>query len=162
MARCEKLSDACYEWVQTFNAIPYGVIEKLLKLDVDDVIEITPPSKYDRVYIFGDEYEDQRGEIIQTQYDNENDLYLIRLDDSGEEVVVSSNDFDVERESFLPMWGTLWTFSDGCDEEWANGKYLGPHLQEMADCGFRIYAVCRANAFKTIRLDCHAVSRITY
>ena len=32
------------------------------------------------------------------------------------------------------MWGTMWQFSDSCDNWW-----LENHLNEMADCGFRIY-----------------------
>lgn len=35
---------------------------------------------------------------------------------------------------FFPMWGTMWTFGDKFDEEWAYS-----HLEEMAECGFRIY-----------------------
>lgn len=56
-----------------------------------------------------------------------------------EEITPYDDDWDEDLESQFPMWGTMWSFSDPCDEEWANGEYLGPHLKEMMDCGFRIY-----------------------
>lgn len=32
------------------------------------------------------------------------------------------------------MWGNVWTFGEWLDKEWAE-----EHLQEISDCGFRIY-----------------------
>lgn len=69
----ETIKEATQEWVNGFNAIPQGVIEKLMKNDFDEVTEITPPSMYDRVSIFGDEWAGQSGEIIETKYDGEDD-----------------------------------------------------------------------------------------
>ena len=34
----------------------------------------------------------------------------------------------------FPAWGTMWAFDDICDIEWCQG-----HLEEMKECGFRIY-----------------------
>lgn len=135
------IRDAAHEWVERFNAIPYGIVEKLMdRYGMDmEVIEITPPCLHDRVYITGDEWADQQGEIVETKYDGEDDLYLVKLDTSDEEVVVSRNDFDVENDDYLPMWGTMWTFGEQIDEDWLLGTFCEPHLQEMADCGFRIY-----------------------
>lgn len=42
----------------------------------------------------------------------------------------------MERDDYLPMWGTLWAFSDGFDKEWLDDP---DNLQAMANCGFRIY-----------------------
>lgn len=52
---------------------------------------------------------------------------------------ITPMDEDEEFDTPFPMWGTMWAFDDSADQEWANGEYLGPHLKEMADCGFRIY-----------------------
>lgn len=49
-------------------------------------------------------------------------------------MTVSSDEFDVERDDVLPMWGTMWAFEDRCDINW-----LEDDLQAVADCGFRIY-----------------------
>ena len=127
------LTEACHEWVNGFNAIPQSL---LCKLDPDELYEITPPCAGDQAYIYFGEHQYEYGEVVRK---NEEDSYVIQLDNSGENVSINKDDFEVQRESYLPMWGTMWTFGDNIDEEWANGEYLGPHLQEMADCGFRIY-----------------------
>ncbi len=63
-----------------------------------------------------------------------------KLLDAGEEISEITPYKDGEEPyAFLPVWGWMWTFGDGIDEEWATGEYLGPHIQEMADCGFRLY-----------------------
>lgn len=35
---------------------------------------------------------------------------------------------------FLPMWGTMWTFGESLDEDWARGN-----IEIMQSCGFRVY-----------------------
>ena len=35
---------------------------------------------------------------------------------------------------FLPMWGWIWQMTDICDTDW-----LENNLEEVAECGFRIY-----------------------
>lgn len=140
--------EACRAWVQEFDAIPQSVIEKLMTAYYDDGIgepieEITPPALYDRVNIFDDEWSGMSGEIIETEIDGEADLYMIKLDhkdDEGrDEVVVSSDCFDVIREDELPMWGTMWAFGDSIDNDWLGGMFGENNIQKMADAGFRIY-----------------------
>ena len=36
------IREAATEWVYGFNAVPTAVVEKLMRLDPDDVREITP------------------------------------------------------------------------------------------------------------------------
>ena len=69
---------------------------------------------------------------------DENDsLYDIRVDGKDDVVIVlDRNDFEVQNDDYLPMWGTMWSFGDSADEYWL--EKLGG-LQIMADCGFRIY-----------------------
>lgn len=55
--KCETISDAAHRWVGEFNAIPQILIAKLIKLDPDEVYEITPPGSGDQVYIMFGEYE---------------------------------------------------------------------------------------------------------
>ena len=132
------IRDAARQWVESMSHIPYGICEKLLELGGPDAIEeITPPSKYDRVYVYEPpEGCSNDGEVI--RYLSEDDAYEILLD-SGETVRMDAEDFEVERDGYLPMWGTLWAFGDSIDNEWLRGEYLGNGLQAMADCGFRIY-----------------------
>lgn len=127
--------DAAHEWVREFNAFPYGMIEKLMDNNPDEWEEITKPSAGDRVYVYdvpeGYSYE---GEIH--NYDMESDLYFVEPDE-GEMLSVERDDFEVERDGRLPMWGTLWQFGDSADDYWL--EEMGG-LQIMSDCGFRIYS----------------------
>lgn len=125
--------DATREWVKEFNAIPYAICEKLLRLDYDELYEVTPPAVGDTVCVWNDEYNGKYGEIVESKYDGENDLYLIGFPDDTD-AVLSRDEFETQPDGVLPMWGTLWSFGDSCDNWW-----LEDHLQEMADCGFRIY-----------------------
>ena len=140
--KCETISDAAHRWVGEFNAIPQILIVKLIKLDPDEVYEITPPGRGDQVYIMFGEYEGKYGNIIGLhdcgENEDENDsLYDIRVDGKDDVVIVlDRNDFEVQHDDYLPMWGTMWSFGDTADEYWL--EKLGG-LQIMADCGFRIY-----------------------
>ena len=59
-------------------------------------------------------------------------------------VIMKMQEFDVdsvyelttpdEYDDFLPMWGTMWTFGESLDEDWAR-----ENIQIMQDCGFRVY-----------------------
>lgn len=130
------IREAAQHWVSSFNAIPYAVCEKLLQVSCEELHEVTPPSKNDRVSIHSGEHAGEYGMIIQSCYDDEDDLYLIELDGSDEDAILSIDEFDVEQDSFLPMWGTLWAFDGSIDNWWLEEK---GGLQAMADCGFRIY-----------------------
>lgn len=121
-------SDAAHEWVREFNAIDRGIIEKLMSIDIDDWQEVTMPCVGDRVYCFDSV---TYGEIV----DIDNNDYTISLDD-GTEITLSISDFEVERYDLLPMWGTMWSFGDGLDDEWLS-DYDGIKL--MSECGFRIF-----------------------
>lgn len=50
------------------------------------------------------------------------------------QTIVDYYDVDFEQDGWLPMWGTLWTFGESLDEEWAREN---PEL--LAQCGFRIF-----------------------
>lgn len=137
------IEEATREWVREMNAIPYELISKIAQMDIDSLHEITTPSKGDRVYVYdlletnidGTEYEtdDDYGEII--GYDEETEEYIIELD-SGASIICKMDNFEVERDDFLPIWGTLWTFGDSCDNYWLENK---EGIRKMSECGFRIY-----------------------
>lgn len=128
----DTIKEATQAWVREMNAVPMGVVEKLMGEDYEGVQEITPPARYDRITIFSGEYNGESGEI--EAYDGETEMYVVNLD-NGETVQIEENEFDREDYGGLPMWGTMWAFGDSCDNWWLeNGG-----LQLMADCGFRIY-----------------------
>ena len=132
------IREAAEAWVHEFNAIPQSVVEKLIEAG-DEIDEVTPPAVGD--YVIVTDYADyrwQHGEIVR-RISTDEDLYLIRMDSDGKEIEVYADDFEVEHDGSLPMWGTMWAFGDTIDNDWLDGTYCESGLQTMADCGFRIY-----------------------
>lgn len=129
------IEDAAREWVREMNAFPYDMIEKLMNADYDGWHEVTTPCRDDRVYVYDlpDGCEEHMGEIENCLVDA--DVYLIDLDD-GTAVEVAKDDFEVDRDSCLPMWGTLWSFGDSADDYWLEEL---DGIEQMSKCGFRIY-----------------------
>ena len=131
------INDAAHEWVGEFNAIPQGMIEKLMAVYPDDWTEVTTPAYGDRVYVYD---ESEYGEIENIREPSDDDdidevLYEITLD-NGNKVFCKRDNFEVEYDSLLPMWGTMWSFGDSADYYWLE-EYDGIRL--MSECGFRIY-----------------------
>lgn len=131
------INEAAHQWVGEFNAIPRGMIEKLMLAYPEDWSEITAPVRGDVVDVCNlpDKVNmlDSIGKI--RSYDAESDLYCIELDD-GTLVSCCESDFQVLREDILPSWSTMWSFSDSADYGWLS-DYDG--TQKMSECGFRIF-----------------------
>ena len=126
--RYASIYDAVHAWVSEMVSLPLSVAEKLKSLDEDDFEEFTPPVRGDCVYFpFGGD----EGEVV--RYDPASGRYLVRMN-GGYLKSAAEDEIEVYREEFFPMWGTLWSFSDPCDIRWGE-----EHLQQMADCGFRLY-----------------------
>lgn len=129
--------EATREWIKEMDAIQYGIIEALMRADPDSWHEVTAPRPGLRVYVYEVPEEldtlEHGGEI--RSYNEESELYCIELDD-GKLVSVSVDDFEVEYDGALPMWGTLWSFKDSADDYWLE-EYDGIRL--MSECGFRVY-----------------------
>ena len=125
--------EAAEKWVGEFNAIPQGMIEALWthagEYEGAGWQEVTTPRIGDHVF----HYPSQRsGEIVGTTAERKQ--YMLDLD--GETVFSSPDDLTVERHDVLPMWGTMWSFGDRCDEYWLEGE---DGIQIMSDHGFRVY-----------------------
>lgn len=136
----DTIEQAARAWVETFNRIPMGIVEKLMKAadyEDDAFREVTPPAKYDRVSVWRGDHSGDDGEIVDRG--SEPDTFLVRLDTTGETVTLDDGDFEVRHDDYLPMWGTMWAFGDSIDNDWLSGEFGTDGLQLMADCGFRIY-----------------------
>lgn len=83
---------------------------------------------------------DKYGTIIGEEDDGDDNevLYLVQFG-SGDEMILHENQFVVERKTIFPAWKTMWAFSEGIDREWLEGRYTESAIQEMANCGFRVY-----------------------
>lgn len=121
--------DAAEEWVNEFNAIQTDMIDELMQNNPEDWCEITVPSVGDRVYVYD---ESASGEVVKCSEDK----YVVRLDPNGKEVAYGEDDFEIEYETRLPMWGTMWSFGDSADEWWVNESN---GIKALSRCGFRIY-----------------------
>ena len=119
MAKYKRISDAVYAWTSELTRIPQSVVEKLQKANCDDIMEITPPAVGNRVELF---YAGQSGEI--TKRIQQTDKYVVHTDD-GEDVTVEEGEFEVVRDDYLPMWGTMWAFNDPCDGWWQTSSKHG-------------------------------------
>lgn len=130
------VKEAAERWVQEMNAFSYDMIEKLFD-DWSQVTELTMPSYGDRVYVYEppEGCNSNYGEITRCPGDEDDEIYLISMDD-GPEIEVKRDDFEREVEGGLPMWGTLWSFGDGCDDYWLSDC---DGIRKMSQCGFRIY-----------------------
>lgn len=124
------IRQAAERWVREgMNPFPTNMIEKLIESDLDKWHEITYPSQGDRVYVYD---LGETGEILREK----DDVFEIKMD-SGEIVEVSADDVDeVQRDSFLPMWGTIWQFDDSADEYWLDEL---DGIRALSKCGFRVY-----------------------
>lgn len=136
------IDDAAHEWVREMNAYPQDMIQMLMQAAPDDWQEVTTPCRCDRVYVYslpdknmdGEPYESTEccGEITKCL---ENGTYIIEMD-NGESIIAQEDDFEVERDDTLPMWGWMWGFSDSADDYFMDEL---DGIKKMSKCGFRIY-----------------------
>lgn len=130
--------EATREWVHGFNAIPYGIIQRLVADDIDadagEWREVTTPQSGDSVELHFPVYGtwDAVGEVL--GYDEDSNDYVIEVDDDTI-IHAGAEEFHVSRDSFLPMWRTLWSFGDRADDRWLERG----GISIMSECGFRIY-----------------------
>lgn len=117
------------------NAFPYGMIKRLVDDCPDEWREVTYPAVGDRVYVYDlpDECDTlEHGGEIESIDDEE---YHIKLDD-GTCIETGRENFEVEYDGVLPMWGWMWQFSDSCDDWWLEER---DGIEKMSECGFRVY-----------------------
>lgn len=131
------IRQAAENWVREMNAYPQEMINKLMQADIDDWTEVTTPSIGDRVWVYEENESGTIEKVRQTPDDEEDDevLYEVELD-SGKTVFAKADDMEVERDTYLPMWGTMWSFGDSADDWWLEE---GSGIEIMSECGFRVY-----------------------
>lgn len=132
------INECTHLWVESFNAIPTGMIEKAMQTDPDGWREITQPSVGDTVYIYDvPEALDtlERGGEIQS-YNKDRHTYCVKLWDGNIVNDITEDKFETEYDSGLPMWSTMWSFSSSVDDWWLSD---GCGIQLMSECGFRIF-----------------------
>lgn len=127
------IKEATAEYVRGFNAIDQAIIAKLMRIEPDSWIEETAPAYGDRCYVYGQD----NGEIVGIHKNDDGEkVYEIRLDGEDEEIECKRDDFCVEYDYGLPMWGTMWSFDNSIDDYWLAEK---DGIEVMSECGFRIF-----------------------
>lgn len=122
------IREATSEWVNRFDAINTCILRKLFGFDPDDWHELTTPAVGQPVYVYGH----GAGEI--NGYNEENGFEIV-LCDTGETVYAAEDDFELDNDTFFPMWNTMWSFYDSADEWWM--EHGG--IEALSKCGFRVY-----------------------
>ena len=112
------VKEAAERWVHEMNVFSQDMIEKLFD-DWESVTELTIPSRGARVYVYNapDGFEEGYGEVDRCPEDEDDETYMIQMD-SGENIGVKRDDFEMREYGGLPMWGWLWQFGDSCDDYW--------------------------------------------
>lgn len=113
--------------------------EKLAVMNEVEVCDLVA-NEYELVYAENEEIglvrKDKMDEYNNGEIENiVGDVYLINLED-GNTVELGADDFEVERDGILPMWGWLWSFSDSADDYFMDEL---DGIKKMSECGFRIY-----------------------
>lgn len=127
------IRDATERWVHEMNAIPTGMIEKMMEADMDDWREVRLPSVGDLVYA----YSYGSGEVAEVTSTEDGVVLVVDLDvPRSEQVEISADEVDIEHLELLQMWGTMWSFGDSADDWWLEG---GNGIEIMSERGFRIY-----------------------
>lgn len=134
--------EAAAMWVREMDHIDQIMIAKLMSYEPEDWHEVTTPARGDRVYVYelpegGTTHEGEIANALEGA-----DVWLINLDD-GIAVEVAEEDFEVERDDGLPMWGTMFSFRDSADIDWLEGGYGiwedNEGIKALSRCGFRVY-----------------------
>ena len=120
--------EAAQKWVNGFNAVPTPMIAKLMQADPDDWHEVTYPTVGDHVYVLYVNI----GEVISVC---DRECCQVRFRD-GSIWQGAVSDVVIQHEDDLPMWGTMWSFGDSCDEDWLDEE---DGIALMSQCGFRIF-----------------------
>lgn len=123
------IKEAAQRWVGEFNTIPTSMIERLMVSNEDEWREVSKPAPYDKVWVCERE---MMGEIKQA-FNKE--TYEVQLED-GRLIMVGEKYMALERQSMLPMWGTMWSFGDNLDDYWLDEM---DGIWHMSQCRFRIY-----------------------
>ena len=129
----ETIQDATYAFVNEFNSYPEEMISKLISVDPDEWREVTMPSVGVRVYCFN---VNDSGEITKIFEDEDgNKTYTVELD-NGKNIKCKFDELETEDYGSLPMWGTMWQFSDSCDTYWIEEK---DGVEVMSELGFKVW-----------------------
>lgn len=122
-----KIKEAAEKWVREFNSIEYTLVEESMNNDIDDWFELTRSVIIEGDYVtYLEDYNQYK--VIEVRENT------VIIDYEVENIEIDKEQAMCEPDTMLPMWGTLWTFGEGLDEDWCRDN-----LDIMKQCGFRVY-----------------------
>lgn len=125
--------DAVRRWVGEFNAIPQSLIEKAYGHEVFE-LEITPvPKKYECDTCSEEFDREEYDRAEENEYGDKHCPTCLENDEYSVAYIEEEDDHD-SMDYGLPMWGTMWSFGTGLDDDWARNN-----LEVMSELGFKIY-----------------------
>jgi hypothetical protein len=132
IAKGMTIEEATKYWIRGFNAIPQPFIVEALKERLwDEFTECYPNLKVCRSC--SAEFTEEEYKELVERFGDENDVECPHCNDNQYGIIDYAENSQ-EHDDFLPMWGTMWTFEEKLDEDWALDN-----LEIMYQCGFRIY-----------------------
>lgn len=129
------IRDAAHEWVREMNAVPTDMVRDCVREHEWKITELTPITKGDNVCFWDGvtvrgQGLDGYGEVVEVL----DEQYKVRDSETDWILLVDKDRVEVECRDWLPCWGTMWMTNDSADDYWIEN-----HLEEMAQCGFRIF-----------------------
>lgn len=122
------IMEATKKWVSEFNAIEYTLFENAVEDNYEDLHEFLPVTVGDIVS------DTETWRSFEVKRDLGDGKFTVEDIDDGEVLEKPESELRVEKESMFPMWGWLWSFGNGLDEEWAR-----ENPEKVVSCGFRMY-----------------------
>lgn len=125
------IKEAAEKWVHEYMApIDTEIVDTI------NPYEITRPCVGDSVYTYNSIDGENEGDIVEILQDKRGKTWYKIDFGLDKTAMLTRNEFEVDYDSILPMWGTMWSFKDICDIDWLRSD---EGLQAMSECGFRIY-----------------------
>lgn len=129
VARGTTIREAAELWVNEMNKIPTEML-----YDIAGWEEVTLPTIGKSVWVRN---ECDLGEVIDVKDPDEDGAvwYEVELH-GGKTVCCEKYNLAIQTDSDVPVWGTMWSFSDIVDNYWIEEK---GGLSVLSDCGFRVF-----------------------
>lgn len=129
----ERILKATKEWVREFNSISTSIFNHIFNLSnsFDFLHEITRNIFAKNEEVFYNSID----ELVVVESILGNGKKAIVSDREGRKYEVDVYELeDPYEKSVLPSWGTMWSFNNSLDEDWAR-----ENPDKVKECGFRLY-----------------------
>lgn len=132
----QRILKATKEWIKEFNAIDTSIFKHIM--EVGDSVEFLRELTREVITEGEEVYYSDINDFVEVIDVSDNGEKLVIRDGEGKEYEVDKNEVDNEVDSVLPMWNTMWSFSNSMNSKWAKDN-----VAKIKECGFRLYEYTR-------------------